>query len=195
MKRIYPALALLVLAACAGRRDPAPAGEERPAVLSAGTAPPPVYALLGYRDRLALSSAQVNALDSIGAWLDTANRPLLAQLGELRDGDRSRRRPGGAGSARPGDRAWPILLRLAENNGAAATRVRAVLSAEQRERVCELFALLHERRAPRGGRSAPSLARQTGPGAPGGAAYGFREGRGPAWPWCTKPPEGGGSGA
>jgi hypothetical protein len=132
-----------------------------------------VYAVLGHREQLGLSSAQVAAIDSIGDWLQRGNAPLLDSLRLRGDGR----------SALPGDSADAVMERIRANQRAAVDGVAAALTAEQRGRVCEIFA---ERRGERGrGRgSRPSLARRSRVSArdtlPGGPRA--------RWGWCAPPP-------
>jgi hypothetical protein len=93
---ILGALAL-VLAGCAG---PATEPASRPGTALMGPIdPPPVYALIGHRARLNLTSEQVATLDSIGQSVHQDNSPLIRRLREMR-GD-FRGRP--ASDLRPGD--------------------------------------------------------------------------------------------
>jgi hypothetical protein len=166
------AAALPLLAACAPQRDfPAagegPGGRMHPAAAAA----PTVYAVLGQRDRLGLSSAQVAAIDSIGDWLQRANAPLLDSL----------RLNGDGRSSLPGDSADGVMERIRANQRAAVDGLAAALTAEQRARVCVLFA---EQRGERGRRergSRPSLARR------GSARDTLPGGPRARWGWCAPP--------
>ncbi|HEX8274752.1 MAG TPA: hypothetical protein VF615_19120 [Longimicrobiaceae bacterium] len=166
--------ALLALAAaCAPQRDigtpgERPGGRTHPAAAAA----PTVYALFGHREALALSSAQVAAIDSIGGWLQLRNEALLDSLRLGDDGRTSRL---------PADSADALMERIRANQRAAVDGVAAALTAEQRGRACQLFAEQRgerERRS-RGGR--PSLARR-----PRGSARDTLPG-GPRarWGWCA----------
>jgi hypothetical protein len=125
----------------------------------------PVYALIGLRQDLGLTSEQVVALDSIGLQLQQRNTPI------------ARRLP--APGARPerGQQVDTVALRqLRENRRAAAVEVQQVLSEEQQTRVCEIYRQ-REVQA-RGGAARPAPRQQTGRG-------GVTITRPPVWPWCV----------
>lgn len=171
------AAALPLLAACAPQRDfPAagegPGGRMHPAAAAA----PTVYAVLGHRERLGLSSAQVAAIDSIGDWLQRGNAPLLDSL----------RLNGDGRSSLPGDSADAVMERIRANQRTAVDGLAAALTAEQRARVCALFAEQRgERgRAERGRRERgprPLLARR------GSARDTLPGGPRARWGWCAPP--------
>jgi hypothetical protein len=52
--------------------------------------PPPIYALLGYRTDLELTSEQVAALDSVAEEARDESAPLLRELEERTDNGRQR---------------------------------------------------------------------------------------------------------
>jgi hypothetical protein len=189
MNRLYLvtcASLVALAAACSGQRaTPAPAPGEPAASAPVGTSvqPPPVHALLGYRERLALTSEQIGAIDSIGIWLQEANRPLSAELREYMGTGGSSRVPGRGGPRLNAD-ALVLIERIAENNRAASEGVREVLSEEQRTQVCEVFAA--SGRAGGGGAMRQGSGGQRMParaGAPGMAPGAFA--RGVPWSWCA----------
>jgi hypothetical protein len=122
----------LVVAACAtGRRDPELMSAYR------ATQSPSIYGLLGAREELKLTSAQVTALDSIAEELRTANRRLADQMRDVTDA-----RPGGP-IVEPRDSAErarfiPLLREVAENNQRAVAAVRTELTEEQRTAACRI---------------------------------------------------------
>ena len=44
--------------------------------------PPPIYSILGFRDKIQLTSAQITSLDSIATWVHDQNVPLIQELRE-----------------------------------------------------------------------------------------------------------------
>lgn len=139
MKRLTSALGILLLAAgCGGSARPAqnaqPAQPPRP--MQPMIAAPPVYALLGRREELNLTSAQIQVLDSVGTGLQTQNAEPMRQIREIRGDDAYRPR---RLDQRDLDRLRPLVDQVRENNRQAQQRVREVLSTEQQQRVCELF--------------------------------------------------------
>jgi hypothetical protein len=185
-------MALAALAACGGQRapqdGPAPAGGPSDLALTMnaiGGGPPGIYGLIGERQRLSLTSQQVNALDSIAVVWSAADQSLRRELRDIWGGDRPR---GGEGM----QRARPVLERIAINNQVATEGVEALLNDDQRNVACQLQA---EQRAERGG-IAPRVP-STAPRGPGGGAPRSRpraadvqavsrEPRG--WPWCAARP-------
>ncbi|HEU0012203.1 MAG TPA: hypothetical protein VFQ45_00895, partial [Longimicrobium sp.] len=154
----------LLLAACVHPApQSSPAASNRTAVSPAE--PPPVYALLGARDELGLTSRQVLALDAIAERLERDNEPLYRKLSQP---------PVPApvvaelttALAKP-VRAARVRRQLAQNNRRAYDEVRAVLTPEQHARVCGL-----------GASRAPAIARAF--------AGGRQRARSP-WPWCAEP--------
>ncbi|HET7273983.1 MAG TPA: hypothetical protein VFI91_02320 [Longimicrobiaceae bacterium] len=125
-------LVMMALAISAGCSAPSAAP---PDVEPVGTVlqvrPPPVYALLGERQELRLTSEQVAALDSIGSWLNAANAPLFLELN------------GEPGDPSVVDRATMVSLveQIHENNTAAGEAVRDLLDDTQEGKVCEMFAI------------------------------------------------------
>jgi hypothetical protein len=124
--------AVLALAACGGpQRDPQP----RTMAAYRGAQMPSVYALLGRREQLKLTSQQVTAIDSIAEALSDTNRVLTTQLRQV-----SGSRPGGPvrrpRSEEQEDRFVPVLERIGENNRRAQEAIGRVLTAEQRDTLC-----------------------------------------------------------
>lgn len=96
--------------------------------------PPPIYALLGYRRELELTSEQVAALDAIAQEVQDDNRPLVR---ELQEATRERsRQPGLMIVTSDGE---PILEEIRANQRKAGEAVAEVLDETQRAAVCELF--------------------------------------------------------
>lgn len=158
-----------MLAAC-GSPPPAPSTVAEPAV--APLEPPPVFALIGARERLQLTSEQISALDSIGRWNSSANE------GVIRD---SRVR-----EMRPGDPTIDSVARIVrENNLQAGLGVQTLLSDEQRRQVCELFRPERGRDGRAASRGAQSRPRT---GAQGRGRSGTMQERPlSVWPWCSDP--------
>jgi hypothetical protein len=176
--------AVFLLAGCGG-----PAATPANVTPEAGVDPaalvaPPVYSLLGFRDRLSLTSEQVARLDSIGGWLDVANRRAQAEL-RTASSDRDRGQPRGGMFGRQAPQRTPeelaVLDSLATNNRSAVESVRETLTEEQRERVCELVRPATEEGGRRqgGGRQQQSGGRDGQPGTMMmmGGRY--------IWPWCV----------
>lgn len=174
MIRQLPLAALLLLAACGGRREPPPASTDpsEPSIATVTTLrTPPIYALLGFRDRLQLTSAQITAIDSIGQQVSRANGPLVSELREAMN-ERAARR-----SRRDLDDEERANFRtVRDNNQRAIQGIQGVLTDEQERIVCELWqddpreaAARRARVRGRDGRMiAPLLSR-------------------PPWPWCAPP--------
>lgn len=163
----HATLALAALAACGGPAATAgrPAGAP-PLIAPTGSGAwqPSVAALLGERDRLELTSAQVASLDSLSrAW--GSRQDSLARAARAAMDDESP--PSGAAL----ERARPIFQAITANNRGTAEAVGEVLDAGQREVACRLEAEQRETaRAVRG--------RSRGAPARGG------------WPWCPPPAPG-----
>lgn len=190
---------LLLLAACGAPRTPNGPGPEqagrdslqREMFLAWRAAQmPSVYALIGARERLKLSSAQVTSLDSIAEAVREQNRPFADSL------RRFTRSPNGGPMRIPTNDAQrrdftAILQTMGANTRTAVAGVQALLDAEQRTAVCAMA--VEERGARRG--------RMDGRGDRGGDGIGGRglmggrrmsglmgEGMGDragGWPWCT----------
>ncbi|MGI9181708.1 MAG: hypothetical protein ACR2H9_14545 [Longimicrobiaceae bacterium] len=161
---------VLMLAAC-GTPPPAPPMAAEPAV--APLQSPPVFALIGARERLELTAEQISVLDSIGRWNSSANDAVVrdARVREMR----------------PGDPTMDSVARIIRQNNLQAGRgVETLLSDEQRREVCELFrpeGRRDGRAAPRGAQDRPRA------GAQGRAGrQGMMDDRSlSVWPWCTDP--------
>lgn len=183
MKRTLWMLGLSMIAAACGsqpepERGPSPDGLAPMVASMNGTGMPSIFGIIGERQRLGLTSAQVTRLDSIAVRLSTANDSLRRSLRDTWDGEMRGER---------WERSLPVLEQIASNNRAAGLLVQSTLTEQQRTMACELDAEDRaERRAreprrmqPRrmeGGRRqelADSIARQRAP-----------EG----WPWCPPPP-------
>lgn len=131
MKRLLPAFGILALAACySSAPPPQPAAPQQPWVPT-----PPVYALIGERQELSLTSAQVTALDSIGVALAASNSPALTQIQALQPSGGFRRT-----SAADVEKARPLIDSIRENNRRAQEAVRVLLTEQQRTDVCRMYA-------------------------------------------------------
>jgi hypothetical protein len=154
--RISLSAAVLLLAACGGQQ---PQGGPQPAGSGRGTSRdsleremfaayrqaqmPSVFGLIGARERMKLTSAQVGALDSIAEAVREQNRPLTESL---RATTRSRN---GGPIRQPRDNEErqefiALLRRAGENTRRGVDAIRAVLNEEQRATACALA--LEERR-------------------------------------------------
>ena len=131
MKRLLPAFGILALAACySSAPPPQPAAPQQPWVPT-----PPVYALIGERQELNLTSVQVTALDSIGVALAASNSPALTQIQALQPSGGFRRT-----SAADVEKARPLIDSIRENNRRAQEAVRTLLTEQQRTDVCKMYA-------------------------------------------------------
>jgi hypothetical protein len=186
VKRTMLMLGVMALAACGAQPDPEdgprPAGAgglEGPLVLDvSGGATPSVYGLIGERQRLALTGAQVTTLDSIAVVLAAANDSLRRSVREAWDGDRPR----------PGTERWertrPALTQIAQNNRAAAVLVQSTLTEEQRRLACEIQAEQRARRPAGPVRAAPRGSRRIGGRQRDEMADSVVLRRADGWPWC-----------
>lgn len=141
-----------------------------PSTPAAGPAPvaevPPVRALLGEREPLALSAEQVAALDSISRRMDLANRSMSRRLIDLKTG---------LVPLRLGARTQPPPQTVAQQTAQA---VEKVLRPEQRARLCEL-------QRERQGKSALRADKRSVEGRSHSfAGSGTRRGEARTWPWC-----------
>ena len=135
---LVASLAVAAAAACSARQqqtDPnAPPANLRMTVVPLALETPPVYALIGYRDRLELSSQQVTALDSLATAVREENSILVDSLEQR--AITSNRSPGVL-QVNPSER--PLLDRIRTNNRAVLDKVAELLTPEQESGVCELY--------------------------------------------------------
>jgi hypothetical protein len=208
------AAAALLLAACGGQQPqpaPGPAGSARVMTSRDSAARemfaayraaqmPSVYAVIGARDQLHLTSAQVTALDSIADAVREQNRPFADSL-------RRFARPGYGGpiglpTNEAQQRDFTVYLRqMGENTRRGELAIQALLTPEQRTGVC---AIARESTAGRYGGYGREEGRGGGGGGFGGrggmgGGYGGRRngdwrtmgdslgmrGGGGGWPWCA----------
>lgn len=155
------ALGLLLLAACGGRRS---AADMEGLLTPLTVEPPPIYAIIGARADLELSSVQVAALDSIAMDIQATNRPLIEELEAATPSGRTGRR-------RITEAGEPILAEIRANSRQGSEGVHALLTEDQRSKVCSLF----ERTALRGTQRASS------PPADSAAT----NAAGSRWYWCS----------
>lgn len=158
------------LAACGGNSS-APAGPPPSLVTPTMLQPPPIYALLGHRDRLELTSNQIVSLDSIAVQLKEENDGLIDELQEL--SDVARNQP----ALIVGDEGRPILEQIRDNNREASEAVGRVLTSDQQTATCDLFSLNQNDRR---GRQRPRV-RGADPSA---ADSIWRSLESRTWPWC-----------
>jgi hypothetical protein len=187
VKRTMVVLGLAALAACGGQPEPqdVPAAQQGPegavSLDVGGTTTPPVRGLIGERERLGLTGAQVTTLDSIAVVLAAANDSLRRSVRDTWNGDR----PGRGGAM--WERTGPALMQIARNNRAASLLVQNTLTEPQRTIACEMEA---EQRARQ-----PERFRRPGMG-PGGfgtrreqVADSIAQARAmEGWPWCPPAP-------
>lgn len=140
--------------------DPSASGPRRDIV---GTGVPSIPSLLSQRERLSLTSPQVNALDSVARVWRVENDTLARRLREVW-GDRTDPRAREGERARDVERARPVLRALVENNRRLTGGVEAILDPAQQQVACELQAEERGER-PGGGRRPPGAERA-------------------GWPWC-----------
>lgn len=182
VKRTTTMLALLALAACGAQPEapaegPVPDGE-RPVVIDmTGAGMPGIRGLIGERQRLGLTGAQVTTLDSLAVLLAAANDSLRRSMGEgTQRGQRSR----------PGTPQWernlPALQTIAQNNRNASLLVQQVLTEDQHRIACEIDAE-NEARRPRP-RPIPRQPARLGGRRVRDSIPEPRRG----WPWCPPAP-------
>lgn len=171
MTRKIPSTLLCLLAGCAPAAAP---GDAPRAITPLTLEPPPIYALLGYRQELSLTSEQIAALDAIAREVRDRNSPLVDSLRSV--GDRS-----GRGFIAVDERSEPLLERVRENHRSAIEEVREVLTEEQEGATCRLFGEAQSRRLQERGQARRTRSRG-GIEMPDSAGRGF-EGR--VWTWCT----------
>jgi hypothetical protein len=166
---------MLLLAGCGGASRGA---QNQEGVITPLTLqPPPVYALLGARAELNLTSAQVATLDSIAEAFQEENRPLAEELQRVSGAD-------GPGVYRIRPEGEPILESIQANQKRANESVAAALTEEQRATVCRLFS--QPPAGGRGGQPGRAPARMQA-GSPGDTTRIERSGRPVVWSWCTAP--------
>lgn len=185
-------LGVVALAACGANQDPqdaprpspGPGGRiEGPLVMDMGGAnAPSIRGLIGERQRLGLTGAQVTTLDSISIVLNAANDSLRRSVRDAWDGDRPR----------PGTERWertqPALQQIGLNNRAAALLVQNTLTEDQRRIACEIQAELRARaRAEEPVRLAPPGRRRLGGRRAAEADSATLRRRPDGWPWCPAP--------
>lgn len=168
-------VSLLIVAACGPAQTTFPAGSVNPLALE----PPPIYSLLGFRERLSLSSEQVEALDSLAQDVKRRNDPLVDSLRTVADARSGRAR----GIIPITEETRPVLERVRDQNRAAATAVQDLLSDEQQTQVCQLFDETRRDRL-RSRRDRDRPVRQTAP-ADTALFFSLR-----GWPWCGPPAAG-----
>ena len=184
---LFLAAAALVAAACAGT---APRPEPRTLAAYRDAQTPPVYALLGQREELALSSDQVNTIDSIAEALQERNRPLADQLRGVTGSGAGGpvRRPR---STEEEARFLPVLEEIGRNNREAMDAVGRVLTEEQRGKVCRMRQERARERSAMAvppGRDTPGRVRpMRGRGMPMDSATADVLRRGGVWSWCPPP--------
>ncbi len=204
MKMRITLAAALLLAACGGPRQPEtgpqPTGSGRAAGRDSlfaayrGAQMPSVAALIGARERLKLTSAQVTAIDSIDVAVRVQNQPLTDSLRAI-----TRSRNGGPidQPRNEQERAafLSVLRRIGENNRRGLDAIQALLTPEQRTGVCTLQ---QEERGFGGMRRRGGMGGRGGGGGRDGGMYGGGRGMPPGmpgdsigarggfggWPWC-----------
>lgn len=129
------------LSACA--TGPAPEGPAPTLVTPTMLQPPPIYALIGHRDRLELTSEQIEQLDSIAVNLEDRNEDLIDELEERSMPTRNQ-----SGMV-VDEEGKPVLEEIRDNNRKASEAVGRLLTSDQQESTCELFDLDDERRRDR----------------------------------------------
>lgn len=167
---------LLVVAGCGRRSGPNMEGLLTPLTVE----PPPIYALIGARSDLSLTSAQVAGLDSIAIAIQATNRPLIEDLEVVSP-------PARTGARRITPEGEPILEQIRANSRQASEGVHALLTESQRAEVCELF----NRRPTRSGGRAPAEPPRQVPA--DSAAEGRFGMMGARWYWCATPAQGEGA--
>jgi hypothetical protein len=95
--------------------------------------PPPIYSILGFRDKIELTSAQITSLDSIATWVHDQNLQLIQELREESSPTRNQ-----IGMVVP-DELRPALDSVRTNNRAAAAAVGKVLTPTQQQSACQIF--------------------------------------------------------
>lgn len=159
----YPAI-LLALAACAPTA--ASSGSPSPGARDADV--PPVMSLLSERERLKLSSGQVEALESIAREWQATHDHLTREIGAVK----------GRGPSPVrlvlGKQARLASAAIAENNARTAQAVAGVLNPAQRQVLCTVQRLESIRMAKMRDDGEMSVIRR--------ASTRHRD-----WPWCATP--------
>jgi hypothetical protein len=172
MKRSLTFL-LLGLSACSSAS--APAGPPPSLVTPLMLQPPPIYALLGHRETIELSSEQIVSLDSIAVGLRNDNDDLIDELEERSSLTRNQT------ALIVDEEGKPILEQIRDNNRGAAEAVGRVLTTTQQEETCEIFRRDREERS-RGTRQRRPRVR----GADQAAADSIWQVlQTSSWPWCA----------
>jgi hypothetical protein len=170
MKR-WPLLLVLGMTGC---YSGAPAGPPPSLVTPMMLQPPPIYALLGYRERLELTSDQIVGLDSIATGLKDRNNELIDELEEKSSLTRNQT------ALVVGEEGKPVLEQIRDNNRGAAEAVGRLLNSDQQETTCELFRLDRDDRRGR------TRERRQIRGADQAAADSiWRSLESRTWPWCA----------
>ena len=148
------AAAVLFLAACSSNSGSAPAGSPGPSGTRSRTPgdtseitmenrgpgrAPPTFGLLGQRERLGLTSAQVTSIDSIGEALRVKNEALLRHLRALQDSLGGRDRMSARSERVLLERGAPQFAAMRANNLEATRAVYDVLTPAQRVTSCTLM--------------------------------------------------------
>ena len=163
---------LLVATGCGGRTPADMEGMLTPLTVE----PPPIYAIIGARSDLTLSSEQVAGLDSIAIAIQASNRPLIEDLEAVSPSGRS-------GVRRITPEGEPILDEIQANSREASEGVHDLLTEAQRDKVCDLFDRRPSGRGSRGGANSP---RQPPADSALQRPFGMM---GPRWYWCATPAE------
>ncbi|MBB4635522.1 hypothetical protein [Longimicrobium terrae] len=161
------------LAACGSVPPPESAPASGPRRDVVGTGVPSIPALLSQRERLALTSPQVIALDSVAREWRIENDTLARRLRGVW-GDRQDPRARQGEREREIERARPTLLALVANNRRMTGGVEAILDPAQQLIACELQAAEHDERHAGDARQGRGGARR--PSAAGAGRVN--------WPWC-----------
>jgi len=95
---------------------------------------PPIYALLGFRRELELSSGQIMILDSIA---ESVQRENVERVADLQKNSRERQRQPGFYDLLP--EAVPLFEEIRSSYREAGEAVKELLDREQQATVCRLF--------------------------------------------------------
>ena len=171
---------LVLLAACSAQPSPPPGppANARMTVLPLALEPPPVYALIGYRDRLELTSQQVTQLDSVATEVRDANALLVDSLEAKAV---TTNRAPGVLQINPSER--ELLQQIRDNTRRAVDQVAEILTAEQEEEVCELYEPDRPTTQPRPRREEPEDAFRRGIAMRNDSSLTVRGFS--VWPWCN----------